>query len=491
MFSSSFSVIPLAKVDFWLGYGPIWPGWWRIFPDNHATGWRVSPPQWTKQNIGNDTAAGIKNIIVTEIAKKVPGLNPKSLSDPSNVMNLAIPQATVSQWNQIDSGITTGSTFNQVFSATGTDKQPIISKAALQADEGAAKGFLAIPAPGAGADAQTQMNYFAQVTYPQNKQKVFTEMQNLGLIPANTTSANADQAVLNAYGDLLKQSVQTGTPLNTLLNNTSGTVGNKGIADTAATGGSYGALVPQAMAALGVTMDKTTETYLESQAQQGSWSQNMVNQAVAAQFQYSPGQPLTGRAQSIYQGILSIADQYQIPLSQQGIAQWLTNSIKGVNPDPTAMATDASGDAQGTSAALAAFKQYAQQTSAGLYPTFSPQILQGVTPKTLLDPYSQLAASLLGYGSTPNSTGQSTVNQALDAQASLGINYNDPKWRVLIDGGRNPETGAPAPMSLDQARQTIISDPQYGWQNTSGAQDLASHVSDQLLQEFGFYKPGL
>lgn len=172
----------------------------------------------------------------------------------------------------------------------------------------------------------------------------------------------------------------------------------------------------------------------------------------------------------------TIADDYQIP----GSAGALTSQAQQY--------LNAGLD---TTQAEANFKQAAQAQAAGLYPTFAPQIQAGVTTKTLLDPYAAMAAQVLGYGTTAEGTsGSASAADVSDAEASLGINWASPKWSVALSGGTNPANGGPAPMSLDQWRQTLINNPSYGWQNTDDAKDISSNVSNKLLETFGLIPTG-
>jgi hypothetical protein len=240
-----------------------------------------------------------------------------------------------------------------------------------------------------------------------------------------------------------------------------------------------------------VNLSPEQETGLVTKAIQGGWTQPQIDQAVSSMFTYTPGQQLTGRAANIWSGMQTLQQEYLpgLPLSEDAKGKWLTQAITGAAAGATANPLDASGDVSGTSSATAAYKQYVQGQAASMFPQFANQINTGITTKTLIDPYAQLAATLLGFGNVSGS-GQASVSQAQDATAQLGINWQDPKWSKLIAPQANPETGKMEVPSLDQARTTIITDPVYGWQNTSMASNLGSHVADELLQTFGFYKPG-
>lgn len=199
----------------------------------------------------------------------------------------------------------------------------------------------------------------------------------------------------------------------------------------------------------------------------------------------------TGQAQASYYitKFKTIANDYQIPLSQASLNSWAAASAAEYNKTKKTGNYVSSANPEAVPDSIAAFTQYAQQTAAGLYPTFATQINKGITTKTLLDPYAQVAASVLGFGSnTDYSTGGSASSaQVTDSESALGITWQNPKWSVASQGGRTA-TGKPAPMSLDQWRQHIITTKSYGWQNTDAAKNLNTNVGNSLLQDFGFVK---
>lgn len=287
----------------------------------------------------------------------------------------------------------------------------------------------------------------------------------------NTDKPTAAQ-VQTAYKDLISQSVKTGeSPANILATNP--------------TSSQQAAEIDEAADKMGVVLSQSERDKLVEQATAAStpWTSSQVSEAVSGYFNFSDPTKLTGTAADLYAGFQKIANDYQIPISQLGLGQWVTNAIKGVDyADPDESATTYS---TGSAAADAGFTAYVQGQAAAMYPQFATQIKQGITTNTLLDPYAQVAASVLGFGSV-SGTGNSVSAAAQgDASASLNIDWSKPQWQKALQGGTNPDTGGPAPMSLDQWRSTLITDPSYGWAKTDDAKNMGAGIADHLLSVFG------
>jgi hypothetical protein len=140
--------------------------------------------------------------------------------------------------------------------------------------------------------------------------------------------------------------------------------------------------------------------------------------------------------------------------------------------------------------ATASFTRYAQQIASGLYPTLATQINKGVTTKTLLDPYAQVAASVLGYGTDSNyeEGASASASEVSNAEGALGITWSSPKWNVALQGGKAATGKANAPMTLDAWRQHVITTPNYGWSSTSAAKNLMMTAGNKILEDMGFIK---
>ena len=117
-----------------------------------------------------------------------------------------------------------------------------------------------------------------------------------------------------------------------------------------------------------------------------------------------------------------------------------------------------------------AIEGYIKTTAQGLFPTLAPQIKAGIPTAHLLDPYRQLGKQMLGDHFEPDF-------------------HTDPSAMKALSGNVDQATGRPAPMSLDQWRSHIMSDPSFGWGNTPAAHNMANQLMSTLGQAFSQGQP--
>jgi len=141
-----------------------------------------------------------------------------------------------------------------------------------------------------------------------------------------------------------------------------------------------------------------------------------------------------------------MADLYHVPMSESSI-QEIAKSEPHV-PKETA----------------SALEDYFKTVSQGLFPTFAKQIKSGIPTAHLLDPYRQVAKMVLGDHVEPDFIG-------------------DPKWGKAVNGGRDQD-GRPIPMGLDEWKQHIMMDKDYGYDRTPQAMLHANKIIDMLSQAF-------
>jgi len=152
--------------------------------------------------------------------------------------------------------------------------------------------------------------------------------------------------------------------------------------------------------------------------------------------------------------IKKMADLYHVPMSDETIKE----VAKGADENK-----------------MKALEEYLKTSAEGLYPTLAPQLKSGIATNYLLDPYRQVAKSMLGDAFEPDFVGNPRDSQALS-------------------GGFDPKTQRPAPMSLDQWRQTIASDPRFGYDHTphaiAAAQYAMQKVHEGMTQDAPMQQPG-
>jgi len=143
--------------------------------------------------------------------------------------------------------------------------------------------------------------------------------------------------------------------------------------------------------------------------------------------------------------IKKIADDYVVPISDHAIEQW-TEALKGQD--------------------IQVFKDYASQVACGLYPTLAPQISAGIPTQVLLDPYVRTAENILGPIMTEP-------------------DWTDAKWSAALQGGLDPKTGRPVPMTLHEWSEYLRQEPGHGWDKSPEAQSRAQMFGQALDQSFG------
>jgi hypothetical protein len=140
----------------------------------------------------------------------------------------------------------------------------------------------------------------------------------------------------------------------------------------------------------------------------------------------------------------TVADLYHVPMAEET----LKNLAQDMTPEK-----------------FTAFQDYIKTTAQGLYPTLAPQIKAGIPTSYLLDPYRQVAKQKLGDAFEPNF-------------------QTDPAAIAALTGGTDPQTGRPAPMSLEQWKQHIMSEPSFGYDRTPEAMQKIQRFIQDFHQSF-------
>ena len=146
--------------------------------------------------------------------------------------------------------------------------------------------------------------------------------------------------------------------------------------------------------------------------------------------------------------LTALAHDYHVPISKGTINQ-MTDETGAVSPEKHK-----------------AFEEYIKTTAQGLFPTFAPQIKAGIPTAYLLDPYRQIAKQTLGDHVEPDF-------------------HTESKWSAALHGGTNPETGRPAPLSLDQWKQHLMDEPSFGWGQTPQAHERVNMIMDTMAKGLG------
>ena len=145
--------------------------------------------------------------------------------------------------------------------------------------------------------------------------------------------------------------------------------------------------------------------------------------------------------------LASLAHDYQVPMSEETLKA-IVGDGKEANPEK-----------------VQAFEAYLKEAAAGLFPTMAPQIRAGIKTGYLLDPYRQVGKRVLGDQFEPDFVG-------------------DPRSSAALSGGRDPKTGRPVPMTLDEWKQHLMAEPSFGWIKTAAGQRNLRSVMDAIRAGF-------
>ena len=296
-----------------------------------------------------------------------------------------------------------------------------------------------------------------------------TDLENAGYLDKNANnSAPTSSQVAAAYQQALTDSVTNKTSLTVTLQNKAtaeeppgGQTGPTSEMTSYVQGvaGEFGiALTPDQINSIANQYGSTALT-----AASPSSVEDEIKNAVVQYYDPNNLANPPGVANTMFTKIQQAALAYQIPISDQAIGTMVTNALKGATVESMYVAADA---------AAAQATQLFQAQAAGLYPTLAKQIEAGQDVQTLVAPYYSVAEQ---YTGVPAST----------MMTEGGGTSGPSKWSAFLQGGTDPKTGAPTTQTLDQWKKTLMQDPQYGFQKTQGAKDMAAQFSSALLNEFG------
>lgn len=151
----------------------------------------------------------------------------------------------------------------------------------------------------------------------------------------------------------------------------------------------------------------------------------------------------------------TVANNYGIPVPQD--PNQFANFVKG---------------AVGPGGDISQFTEYAKAQALHLYPWMAGFLTggdgstgTGGTVAGYLQPYATNIASTLGISST-------------------SINWTDPKWQSVV--AKKDLNGVSVPQTLDQAIQTVKTDPRFGYDQTPTAKNDAYDAISNIRQLFGF-----
>lgn len=200
---------------------------------------------------------------------------------------------------------------------------------------------------------------------------------------------------------------------------------------------------------LGINIDPQRASAIAESYLRYGWTQQDLQSALAAEWHYDP----SSKDQAAIVGTMKQdAKGWLVPLSDQAIQSWGASIMNGTSTEDQ-------------------FKQYLRDNAKSMFPSLSALIdAHAGDPNfdvsTYADPYRQHAANILG------------VN--ID-----DVDLSDPKWRRALDQ-IDPKTNQRRIMTLDEWDSTLKSDPQYGYDKTSGAVNSALDFAKSFASSLGF-----
>lgn len=192
----------------------------------------------------------------------------------------------------------------------------------------------------------------------------------------------------------------------------------------------------------GINIDPDRLNSIAQTAETYQWSPEQIKGAIASEYQYNPNAPAGDTANFVK----ATASKYLMNLSNPAIQQWTQSIMNGNATQDT-------------------FTQYLQNQAKLQMPWMSAQIDAGIDPTTYLDHTKQSVANTLDMN--PDD-----------------IDWTNSKWSSLI-ASRDPKTGQMTPNTQDQITQTVMNDPKYGWDQTTGAVQAAASMGSTILKSFG------
>lgn len=175
-------------------------------------------------------------------------------------------------------------------------------------------------------------------------------------------------------------------------------------------------------------------------------SPDEANKLLLAEFHFDPNAAGTpgGAAAATLESLRQQAHAYMVPVSDGALGMWVNALVKGQQ-------------------APESFTAWLQQQAAGMFPALRGDIEAGIDPRTLLDPYKNIAEQELGQ---------------------FDIDLANPQWLGFLTRVDPAQAGRVMP-NLDEWRTFLRTDQRFGWGETTNAQNMAADLGQALLREMG------
>ena len=336
--------------------------------------------------------------------------------------------------------------------------------------------------PGAGGRPQTASDVYAAFkatsfdangALTSNGKKIATDLMNSGVL--TVTQLNDPNAIAAGYATAINEAVKNNASINDTL--AAGVYAGK--QNVPAPADEWASYVQGVANEFGVALDPqqvndiATQYYTQavrggvtSVANGPSSETDAIKNSVVSLYDPTKANDPAGVANQMFAGIKEQALAYGIPLSDQQIGQYVYKGLQGATVASMYTAKQS---------VIDQYKEVFQHQAQGLYPSLAPQIGAGMDVQTLIQPYNHITAQY---------TGKDEASLAAPGTDPTSPNY------AFLQGGKDPKTGGPTMMTMDAWKQKLMQDPQYGFQNTQGAKNMASGFASAILNEFGLVNTG-
>jgi len=195
----------------------------------------------------------------------------------------------------------------------------------------------------------------------------------------------------------------------------------------------------------GVTLTKNRLDQLVQTSLYNGFDSDLLQNAVAAEFDYQPGHAVQGLAGATVDQLREMAHSYVVPISNSNIEKWTQQVLAG----------DATPES---------FQDYMRTQAKSMFPALTKQIDAGVTVDQYLDPYKQQASNVLGIN--PDE-----------------VDWTDPKWQQIVFA-IDPKTQERTIKSLADAATILRTDKRFGFDQSANGRDAAAQLASQLQSMF-------
>lgn len=194
---------------------------------------------------------------------------------------------------------------------------------------------------------------------------------------------------------------------------------------------------------MGITLSDAALAQVAETSLRLNFNEAQLSNAIGAEATRNGGSQV---AQGYYGNqVRTVANNYGIPISDSTLEEWSMNIATGKQSVQT-------------------FESWARDMAKNMYPSLASGFDQGLTFKSMTEPYAQFASQLLEI---PTSQ----------------MNFTDPKWSAAFNS--RDAKGNPTTMSYGDWLDYLRSDPSFGWEYTDNARSQAYDVALQLGQLFG------